>query len=44
MTTKLRRITPQSLVQSVHTLASLPDVLIRINVLIDDPATQISAS
>ncbi len=41
MTTKLRRITPQSLVQSVHTLASLPDVLIRINVLIDDPATQI---
>ncbi|TVR63432.1 MAG: HDOD domain-containing protein [Candidatus Competibacteraceae bacterium] len=35
-------MTPKSLVRSVHTLFSLPDVVIQINSLIDDPATRIS--
>jgi HD-like signal output (HDOD) protein len=35
-------MTPQSLVRSVHTLFSLPDVVVRVNTLIDDPATRIS--
>lgn len=42
MIAKLRRITPESLVQGIQTLASLPDVLLRVNVLIDDPATRIA--
>jgi HD-like signal output (HDOD) protein len=35
-------MTPKSLVHSVHTLFSLPDVVIRVNSLIDDPETRIS--
>jgi len=42
MIAKLRRITPESLVQGIQTLASLPDVLLRVNALIDDPATRIA--
>ena len=42
MITTLRRTTPESLVQGIHTLASLPDVLLRVNALIDDPATRIT--
>jgi HD-like signal output (HDOD) protein len=33
-------MTPKSLVQSTHTLFSLPDVVIRVNQLISDPDTQ----
>lgn len=35
-------MTPKSLVSSVHTLFSLPDVVGRVNTLIDDPTTRIS--
>ncbi len=35
-------MTPKSLVRSVHTLFSLPDVVVRINALVDDPTTRIS--
>lgn len=35
-------MTPKSLVSKVHTLFSLPDVVGRVNMLIDDPTTRIS--
>ena len=35
-------MTPKSLVRSVHTLFSLPDVVIRVNTLIEDPIARIS--
>ncbi|MBZ4193233.1 MAG: HDOD domain-containing protein [Candidatus Contendobacter sp.] len=42
MTERLPRPTIGSLVRSVETLLSLPDVLLRINALIDDPTTRIA--
>jgi HD-like signal output (HDOD) protein len=35
-------MTPESLVKTTHTLFSLPDIVVRINDLIDDPTTRVS--